>query len=102
MKVLYLGNWRDGTGWGNAAQGYILSLDAAGIDVVPRHIKLNDREIEVPERILELERRSHKNCDVVIQHVLPHYLDYNGSEKILETREANSYCIIHNSHMLKF
>ena len=79
MKVLYLGNWRDGTGWGNAAQGYILSLDAAGVNVVPRHIKLNNREVEIPERILELERRSDKDCDVVIQHVLPHHLDYNGS-----------------------
>lgn len=79
MKVLYIGNWRDGTGWGNAAQDYILSLDAADVDVVPRHIKLNTAEIEVPERILELECKSDKNCDIVIQHVLPHYLDYNGT-----------------------
>ena len=79
MKVLYIGNWRDGTGWGNAAQGYILSLDAAEVDVVPRHIKLNDVEAEVPAKILELEKKDDKNCDVVIQHVLPHYLDYNSA-----------------------
>ncbi|SVE59243.1 uncharacterized protein METZ01_LOCUS512097, partial [marine metagenome] len=60
MKVLYIGNWRDGTGWGNAAQSYILSLDAADVDVVPRHIKLNERECEVPDRILKLEKKSDK------------------------------------------
>lgn len=79
MKVLYLGCYKDGTGWGYAAQGYILALDAAGVDVVPRAIKLNEVEGEVPERILELEGGSDKDCDVVIQHILPHYMDYNGS-----------------------
>ena len=38
MKVLYIGHYRDGTGWGNAALNNILSLDAVGIDVVPRAI----------------------------------------------------------------
>ena len=56
MKVLYIGCYRDGTGWGQAAIDYILSLDAAGIDVVPRPIKLNDRQINLPKRISELEQ----------------------------------------------
>ena len=79
MKVLYVGNWKDGTGWAHAAQGYILALDAVNIDVVPRFIKLNSVDGEVPKRILELEEQDDKNCDVIIQHVLPHMLDYNGS-----------------------
>jgi len=33
MKVLYIGHYRDGTGWGNAAVNNILAMDAAGIDV---------------------------------------------------------------------
>ena len=78
MKVLYIGCYRDGTGWANAAINYILSLDAAGIEVVPRFIKLNEIEGEVPKRITELEQNSDKNCDTVIQHVLPHHIDYNG------------------------
>ena len=78
MKVLYLGCYRDGTGWAHAAIDYILSLDAAGIEVVPRFIKLNDIDGEVPTKIDALERNTDKNCDVVIQHVLPHQLDYNG------------------------
>lgn len=78
MKVLYIGYYRDGTGWANAAQGYILSLDAAGVDVVPRFVKLNDRDASIPTRIKQLEGRSHKNCDIVIQHLLPHHMEFNG------------------------
>jgi glycosyltransferase involved in cell wall biosynthesis len=78
MKVLYVGVYRDHTGWGRAATDYILALDAAGVDVVPRPLKLNDARAVIPERLLELESRSARGCDVVIQHVLPHQLDYNG------------------------
>ena len=58
MKVLYIGCYRDGTGWGNAAIDYILSLDAVGVDVVPRAIKLNNKQVELPSRIVELENKS--------------------------------------------
>lgn len=78
MKVLYIGCYRDGTGWAYAAQGYILSLDSVGIEVVPRFIKLNNNNYPIPERIEELEQNSEKNCGYVIQHVLPHQLDFNG------------------------
>jgi glycosyltransferase involved in cell wall biosynthesis len=78
MKVLFIGVYKDGTGWGNAAQNYILALDAAGVDVVPRAIKLNDRGAEVPQRILQLEKKSTKGCDYVIQNVLPHHMEYEG------------------------
>jgi len=79
MKVLYIGCYRDGTGWAHAAQGYILSLDAAGIDVVPRFIKLNENNSKVPRRIAELEKKDDKGCDIVIQHVLPHQAKFNGN-----------------------
>ena len=78
MKVLYIGVYRDGTGWGQAAIDYILSLDAAGVEVVPRALKLNGRQHVPPERVLELESKSSRGCDVVVQHVLPHQMDYNG------------------------
>ena len=56
MKVLYIGCYRDGTGWAQAAIDYILAMDSAGIDVVPRAIKLNSNNPELPKRILELEK----------------------------------------------
>jgi glycosyltransferase involved in cell wall biosynthesis len=79
MKVLFLGVYRDGTGWGHAAIEYILALDAAGVEVVPRAVKLNDVDAEVPDRIAELEKRSAKGCDVVIQNLLPQHMDYDGN-----------------------
>ena len=40
MKVLYIGNYRDGTGWANACINNILALDSVGVDVVPRAIPI--------------------------------------------------------------
>lgn len=78
MKVLYIGPYKDGTGWGHAAHENILALDAAGVDVVCRPLKLNDAMPEISPRILELEDKSDKGCDIVIQNCLPHQMDYNG------------------------
>jgi len=78
IKTLYLGPYRDGTGWSHAAESYILALDAAGVEVVPRPIKLNNTDAEVSERIIELEAQNDEGCDVVIQHILPHMMDYCG------------------------
>ena len=78
MRVLYIGCYRDGTGWGQAAIDYILAMDSVGIDVVPRAVKLNSNIAELPDRILELENKSSRGCNVCIQHVLPHMMDYNG------------------------
>jgi glycosyltransferase involved in cell wall biosynthesis len=81
MKVLIISNFRDNSGWSFAAQDYALAMDAAGIDVVIRTIKLNPVDGEVHPRIEELEKKSDKNCDVVIQKVLPHMMSYNGNFK---------------------
>lgn len=78
IKILYIGNFLDGTGWATLGINTILALDAAGIDVAARAIKLNNNTPQVPQRILELEQRSCVNPDVVIQNVLPHLIDYNG------------------------
>ena len=78
MKILFISNYYDNTGWAHAAQSYILAMDAVGINVIPRAIKLNNIQGEVPARILELEKRSDKNCDIVIQNVLPHMMTYSG------------------------
>jgi glycosyltransferase involved in cell wall biosynthesis len=80
VKVLYLGCFRDGTGWGHAALDYILALDAAGVDVVPRPIKLNAASPKIPDRVVELESKpSNGPYDAVIQHILPTFYDYNGN-----------------------
>ena len=73
MKVLYIGHYKEFGGWAEAAKGYILALDAAGIDVVCRNVTLTqDREIS--GRLKELEDKDTEGCDICIQHVLPHHV----------------------------
>ena len=78
MKVLYTGCYRDGTGWGQAAIDYILSMDAVGIDVVPRPIKLNQTIVDIPKRISELEKKDSSGASVCIQHILPHMMEFSS------------------------
>ena len=78
MKVLYIGHYRDVSGWARAATDYILAMDRAGIDVVCRPVKLNESVAPVDPRIEELESKDSSGCNICIQHVLPHHLDYNG------------------------
>jgi len=81
MKVLYIGNYRDGTGWGNACANNILALDSAGVNVVPRAITFNGSQVTPTQRIAELEQQSESGADVCIQHTLPHLYSYNSKLK---------------------
>lgn len=81
MKVLYIGHYRDGTGWGDAAKNNILALAKAGVDVVPRAISYNQQDSEVDENIQELEKKSTEGCDVCIQHTLPVNYVYDSNFK---------------------
>jgi len=75
MKVLYIGHYKEGSGWSNAAINNILALDSMnGIDVVCRDIKLTNNKSQIPPKILELESKDLSNVDYCIQHVLPHHL----------------------------
>lgn len=81
MKVLFIGHYREQSGWGRAACEYILALDEVGVDVVCRSVKLNPVQAKIPERIKELEQKSDKDCDICIQNLLPHHLHYHGAFK---------------------
>lgn len=80
-KVLYIGNYKDGTGWGNACVNNILAMDYAGIDVVPRAVSYETQQIDYPERIKQLEAKSSYGCNICIQHVLPHLFSYDANYK---------------------
>lgn len=82
MKVLFIAHYRDGnSGWANAAKEFILAMDSAGIDVVPRPIKLNNDLPNIHDRIRQLENKSTEGCTVCIQNVLPHHMVYNSGMK---------------------
>lgn len=92
LKVLYLNNYREGTGWSNAGLNYILALHKAGVDVVCRHLEFSGNHTPVPAIIDELERKELSGCTHVIQHTLPHLYEYRGGMKnicMFETETNN-------------
>ena len=78
LKALYIGHYNENSGWGRVTRDYILAMDSVGIDVVPRPIRLGQPISKLPEKITELEQKSGYDCDVCIQHVLPHYMKYDS------------------------
>lgn len=92
-KVLYISNYLDGTGWGNAAVMNILALDTAGVRVVPRAITFNGQagKTNVPQRIRELESDDLSNIDVCIQHTLPTQFIYNSQFKNIGLYETETH-----------
>ena len=78
MKVLYIGHYKDGTGWGNAALNNILALDTAGVDVVPRAITYEAEDRIKNPAIEKLEQKDQSDCNIVIQHTLPSNYCYDG------------------------
>ena len=81
MKILYISNYMDGTGWGNAAINNILALDSVGVEIVPRAITFESQQSNYPDRIKELEDNSIHDCDVCIQHTLPSLYSYDSNFK---------------------
>jgi len=81
MKVLYISHHRQRSGSGEAARNYMRALRSVGVEVAARPILLQGDLNEIPEDIRRMEETSTEDCDVCIQHVLPHYLDYNGNFK---------------------
>ena len=81
MKVLYISHHREQSGWGEVALNNILALDSVGVDVVPRAVKLDNPRQDIPQRIFELEQKSAKDCDICLQHVLPHFLQGTSAFK---------------------
>ena len=94
MKILYIGHYKDGTGWGDAAKNNILALHKAGVEVVPRAISYNETDSETDEKILELEQKSTEGCDICIQHTLPSNYVYDSRFKNIGylAIESSDFC----------
>ena len=73
MKVLYIGYYKENSDWGKITTNNILALDAAGVDVVCRPVKLSQPR-QISGRLKELEEKSVEGCDVCIQHVFPEHM----------------------------
>lgn len=82
MKVCYISVFKDGTGYANQAINNALAIQAGGIDVVTRSIKLSaSSNNESAKGIKHLEDKNTDGVDVVIQNVLPHMFERKGGIK---------------------
>lgn len=84
MKILYIGNYEDGTGWGEAAIHNIMCLSKnSEVTVVPRSITFNGcrNKNGVPQEIRMLEDNDLRNVDICVQHTLPSLYSYQRGFK---------------------
>jgi glycosyltransferase involved in cell wall biosynthesis len=78
MKVLFIGPYRQNDGWGDAAKNYCRALaKTEGVELAIRPIYMGRNFCDVEEDLMEYEFNDFREYDVVIQNVLPHYVDYN-------------------------
>lgn len=89
MKILFIGNYRNSSGWSIAAKNYIRSLiSIENFDVTLRPIYLCNSPLSILESDLALlEKKVSKSYDCVIQKVLPYmvYSDKRCGQNILLT-----------------
>lgn len=71
MKVLYIGHYKESTGWGIGALHHMMALKSVGVDVVSRNVQLTENTLPANEDVQQMEKNSLKNIDYCIQHILP-------------------------------
>ncbi len=81
MKVAYLSNYRDRGYTSSFAIDNILSLDAAGVNVVSRPISLSGETFDLTTDMGKFENGSLSNVDAVIQHIPPNFYEKKGGVK---------------------
>jgi glycosyltransferase involved in cell wall biosynthesis len=96
MKVLYIGHYKENSGWSKAAINNIEAMSKTSMDVVCRDIKLTSTKPVVSDSILELEKKSLEDVDCCIQHVLPHHI--TGTDKF----KKNVAYFVHELDSIKY
>jgi glycosyltransferase involved in cell wall biosynthesis len=109
MKIKYIGNFTDGTGWAKASTYNALALHHAGYDVYCEEFKYNESKHPLEPELEDLLAKKSESYDVIVNHVLPRDYKYIGGVKNigfveLETLNLSSVPWIKNlkimDHML--
>ncbi len=77
-KILYISNILENTGYSVAAREVLTCMEQTGIDVVARNIRMTQSLYEPNKLIQTLLEKDAVGCNIVIQHTLPEFFDYNG------------------------
>ena len=79
LKILYIAPYKDGTGYSEAALGYIESLYSIDVNVVSRDCPMTEPIDTAEDFLVETESKDLQNIDVIIQHNLPSEWIYKNS-----------------------
>jgi len=93
MKIKYIGNFNDGTGWAKAATYNALALDAAGYDIYCEIVSYNSKvpsDKTLESRIQELLDKKTEEVDVVVYHMLPSDYRYSTGVKNIACLELET------------
>ncbi|MFA5759038.1 MAG: glycosyltransferase [Clostridia bacterium] len=72
MNILFLGPYRDGTGYGNQCLSQMKALIDAGANLIARPIKMTPTSVQISEEIAACEHKTVEcGVDAIIQHNLP-------------------------------
>ena len=64
MKILYVGHYKEGTGWAKATIDNMIALNSLeGVEVVARNVRLA-KETEIPQQIADMESKDLQNIDI--------------------------------------
>jgi hypothetical protein len=63
MKLLYIGHYKENSGWSKAALNMIEAISTTDIDLVCKSVKLTGREPVLDKNILALENKDLNNVD---------------------------------------
>jgi glycosyltransferase involved in cell wall biosynthesis len=96
MKVLYVGHYKENSGWSKAAINNIEAISTTDIDLVCRSVKLTDTKEVLNQNIIELENKNLNDIDYCIQHVLPHHI--TGTNKF----KKNVAYFVHELDSIKY
>jgi glycosyltransferase involved in cell wall biosynthesis len=81
MKIKYIGNFNDGTGWAKAATYNALALDAAGHDIYCEEFSYNKASVVLEPYIENLINKKSEEYDIIVNHVLPNDYKYSSAVK---------------------
>ena len=97
MKILFVGPYRQGDGWGEAARGHIKALMHTSHELAIRPIYMAPNPTEVPPEFAQLEKNRCEKFDLIIQNVLPTYLERYGDSKCVGLSMLETGCLQHTT-----
>lgn len=78
MNILYIGHYRENNGLGYSSRRVISAIkNIPNSNLSIRPIFLQNNNLYSNEEIKQLEYTKHNNYDIVIQHTLPDFLEFN-------------------------